>query len=133
MSILQVITLSSTAQPTLNSFADRDILMRYHWGLAVGHIYARGRAKPHNKSRSTEPSDERSDIAEIGGEPESDLAPVQTKGAMDDSDGSEDEDAEFSLESRDKGDSPHSSDSEKENEPDSEDDERILAMEEMYS
>ena len=52
---------------------------------------------------------------------------------MDDSDGSEDEDAEFSLESRDKGDSPHSSDSEKENEPDSEDDEHILAMEEMYS
>lgn len=28
-------------------FADRDMIMRYHWGLAVGHVYS------HNQNEST--------------------------------------------------------------------------------
>lgn len=28
-----------------NSFSDRDILMRYHWGMGVGHIHAHGLAE----------------------------------------------------------------------------------------
>jgi hypothetical protein len=29
------------------SFADRDILMRHHWGLAVGHVYSHHRQCTH--------------------------------------------------------------------------------------
>ena len=32
--------LSSMGLNVLFRFADRDILMRYHWGLGVGHAYA---------------------------------------------------------------------------------------------
>ena len=28
-----------------NSFSDRDLLMRYHWGMGVGHIHAHGLAE----------------------------------------------------------------------------------------
>ena len=28
-------------------FVDRDMLMRYHWGLAVGHVYAHHRSSTH--------------------------------------------------------------------------------------
>jgi hypothetical protein len=27
-------------------FVDRDMLMRYHWGLAIGHLYTHGQATP---------------------------------------------------------------------------------------
>lgn len=29
-----------------SSFADRDMLMRYHWGLAVGHVYSHRGSQP---------------------------------------------------------------------------------------
>lgn len=28
-------------------FTDRDLLLRFHWGLGVGHYHAHGRPPPH--------------------------------------------------------------------------------------
>ena len=131
------------------------MLMRYHWGLAVGHIYTHGMQRTSNISRSPESLDKRTNVTETGGKNESDWGPVPAKEATnkgldgigdedapvqanknitENLDGSEDADAEFSLESRDLEDWPQSSDLEKEDleELNSEDDECITAMEEMY-
>ena len=37
----------------MSSFVDRDMLMRYHWGLGVGHMYAHSTASTGPPSRST--------------------------------------------------------------------------------
>ena len=108
-----------------------------------------------NISWSPESLDKRTDVTEAGGKNESDWGPVPAKEATnkgldgsgdedapvqanenitEDLDGSEDADAEFGLESRDLEDWLQSSDSEKEDleELNSEDNEHITAMEEMY-
>lgn len=38
--------LSNVSQFSCIRFADRDMLMRYHWGLAVGHIYSHDHSYP---------------------------------------------------------------------------------------
>lgn len=108
--------------------------MRYHWGLAVGHLYTRGRHKSRNTSQSRESPDEGIDVAEAGGDIESEPL-VQTEGALVDNNSDDGEDAEFGLESRDAESLPYASDSdsEKEDESNVEDDERLLAMDEMYN
>ena len=43
----------------LSSFIDRDMLMRYHWGLGIGHAYVHTTvASPNSKSHSSFPSSE---------------------------------------------------------------------------
>jgi hypothetical protein len=34
---------------TSHRFVDRDMLMRYHWGLGVGHLYAHTHTPPSNQ------------------------------------------------------------------------------------
>ena len=132
------------------------MLMRYYWGLAIGNIYTHRMQRTSNISQSPESLDKRTNVTETGGKNESDWghvpakeatnkgldgsgdedAPVQAnENITEDLDGSEDADAEFGLESRDLEDWPQSSDSEKEDleELNSEDDEHITAMEEMYN
>jgi|ERR1700722_6192493 len=52
---------------SLPSFADRDIVMQYHWGLAVGHIYSHTDhcAEPQRRSRTNSSSS--SDAGELLG------------------------------------------------------------------
>lgn len=38
---------SSTCHRVYYSFSDRDIMMRYHWGMGVGHDHAHGLADIH--------------------------------------------------------------------------------------
>ena len=108
-----------------------------------------------NISQSPESLDKRTDVTETGGKNESDWGPVPAKEATnegldgsgdedapvpanenitEDLDGSEDGDGEFGLESRDLEDWLQLLDLDLENleEPNSEDDECITAMEEMY-
>ena len=40
----------------LSSFVDRDMLMRYHWGLGIGHQYAHTTASVNSQSFSPSPS-----------------------------------------------------------------------------
>lgn len=44
MSIGESITLphKNPALTFVNRFVDRDMLMRYHWGLGVGHVHSHG-------------------------------------------------------------------------------------------
>ena len=37
----------------LSSFVDRDMLMRYHWGLGIGHTYAHNTSSTESLLRST--------------------------------------------------------------------------------
>lgn len=115
----------------LLSFVDRDMLMRYHWGLAVGHVYTHGSQTTPNAPRSqSQPQDE--EIANIGAGGASELEPeIQIEEDIVDnvSEGGDEEDAQFGLESREAEDLLDTS----EEETDTEDDERLLAMEEMYN
>jgi hypothetical protein len=36
----------------LTRFVDPDMLMRYHWGLGIGHIYSHGRTEVHSTAIS---------------------------------------------------------------------------------
>ena len=38
-----------------HSFADRDMAMRYHWGLGIGHAYSHGK-EDHSQQSTTSPS-----------------------------------------------------------------------------
>lgn len=46
-------------------FADRDMLMRYHWGLGIGHAYAQEAKLPQN---SATPDGEADDTNVLDGE-----------------------------------------------------------------
>ena len=46
------LNLSNLVIP-FSSFVDRDMLMRYHWGLGVGHTYAHGTTSTGLPFRST--------------------------------------------------------------------------------
>jgi hypothetical protein len=35
-------------------FVDRDMVMRYHWGMGVGHVYSHGQAVVPNTSATTQ-------------------------------------------------------------------------------
>ena len=54
---LGVVILTLTLQ--ILSFSDRDLLMRYHWGLGIGHCYARNPFE--SSSTSDEPKDTEND------------------------------------------------------------------------
>jgi hypothetical protein len=43
--------------PADNSFVDRDMIMRYHWGLAVGHLYTHGHATVTRTSNAANNND----------------------------------------------------------------------------
>ncbi|KAG6376632.1 hypothetical protein JVT61DRAFT_1616 [Boletus reticuloceps] len=38
----------------INKFVDRDMLMRYHWGLGVGHTYSHVRGSDVNQAKSSQ-------------------------------------------------------------------------------
>lgn len=48
---------------TTSRFADRDMIMRYHWGLGIGHKYSHGR-DTNSQQNSTTASDDNSDQEE---------------------------------------------------------------------
>lgn len=112
------------------------MLMRYHWGLAVGHVYTRNQAIPRaSQAQSLDVSvniGEPADTSEHEREEPTNGDPLGS--------GWEDvEDAEYGLESRDREDVLNSEEEEKgeedgeEGASDSEEEERILlAMDEMY-
>jgi hypothetical protein len=103
--------------------------MRYHWGLAVGHLYTHGGQDLPGAPQAQSP-DEGIDILEGGGTNESE-SEIQTNEAPVENRCGDEGDAEFSLESRDAEDLLNAS--EEEEELDLEDEEHIFAMEEMYN
>ncbi|KJA18172.1 hypothetical protein HYPSUDRAFT_205550 [Hypholoma sublateritium FD-334 SS-4] len=64
----------------VNRFADRDMVMRFHWGLGIGHTYSHGKARSHDGSTTpTSPSPssdggQDSDIEEVEQDSEDDDA-----------------------------------------------------------
>ena len=40
----------------VSSFVDRDMVMRYHWGLAIGHIYTHNRSQYSRKNPAASPA-----------------------------------------------------------------------------
>src|SRR5712664_2190613 len=103
-------------------FVDRDMLMRFHWGLAVGHVYAHQQpcTDPSviwDESRSTlredtiSPNEKEMEDNAIGSDPGADNS------------GSESDDDDYE---------PSDEDSEDDSEDESEDNEDLLDTEEMY-
>lgn len=81
-------------------FADRDMIMRYHWGLAVGHVYA------HEKTTDAEPLGQASDSLPHGyeGEEETHSSAELRNNTGDDPDRDPDEDnPEFGFENDEDG------------------------------
>ena len=48
---------------SLSSFADRDMLMQYHWGLAVGHIYSHRGSQPAGQHEPDSNTTTRADVS----------------------------------------------------------------------
>jgi len=99
-------------------FVDRDMLMRYHWGLGVGHIYshvqrANGPSAPTDTQTTSTAADEDSVNEEP---PDDDIA-------------SDAENPELGFDNR--GDDWTDIEEGSENEPE-EEDEIIVAMDDMY-
>lgn len=128
MSVLQ--SFVGRTFSNLLSFVDRDMLMRYHWGLAVGHVYTRGRHNSPNVPRDHIPNEGIDNLGAEGGNQSEPAIHVEGATMDNDSEGSDEEDLEFGLESRDPEDLLDMSEEE---EMESEDDERLLAMDEMYN
>ncbi|KJA13341.1 hypothetical protein HYPSUDRAFT_209627 [Hypholoma sublateritium FD-334 SS-4] len=74
----------------VNRFADRDMTMRYHWGMGIGHIYSHGRDINSNQNL-TPASDDNSDQEEDELTPASGHMTAIT-GALHDGDQSDDSD-----------------------------------------
>jgi hypothetical protein len=81
----------------LPRFADRDILMRYHWGLGVGHIHAH-----QPVAWSGHDSEDPRDVPSPGREPEEASATYSGNTQTgNDSDGDDTDNPELDLEDRD--------------------------------
>jgi hypothetical protein len=107
------------------------MLMRYHWGLAVGHVYGHGSENSLNAKRA-QYSNEAIDILEARGENEPEPAIQIEEATIYNEPQSDDEvDAEFGLESRDAEELLVASEGEESESED--DDERLLEMDEMYN
>lgn len=72
----------------LFSFVDRDMVMRFYWGLGVGHIYSH-QSQAHDDQVSDGFSTE--ELANIGDETE---VQIENKDNSDDENGGDDDDAE---------------------------------------
>ncbi|KAJ3542068.1 hypothetical protein NMY22_g3642 [Coprinellus aureogranulatus] len=61
------------AEYMINRFVDRDMMMRYHWGLAVGHIYSHSDAPKAvvRTRRSSMSEEDESDLEQAGESPHS--------------------------------------------------------------
>jgi hypothetical protein len=74
----------------IDSFVDRDILMRYHWGLAVGHKYSHNSTQScTGKARSTTSENSDSDGEPNCSESERHVGGHGNAGEQDASSGSE--------------------------------------------
>jgi len=99
--------------------------MRYHWGLAIGHIYTHGQAAAttDNSTQELHPTTTGSLEAETDQDPE----------LLNQMNAPEDADAEFSLENREDDLVEEIQGSEDEHAEDSDgDDEQLVAMHDMY-
>jgi hypothetical protein len=63
-------------------FVDPDMLMRYHWGLGIGHVYSHGHTRIHVNQTAT-PATTQTFQASAGID---DLEPVEVADFQDDSD-----------------------------------------------
>lgn len=82
------------------SFADRDMLMRYHWGLAVGHVYSHRDSQPAGQHEPHSNTAEHVDVSHnvSGNDGESvDLLPESSRTIRPEQDSS-DENSELGLE-----------------------------------
>ncbi|KAF7969982.1 hypothetical protein HWV62_25400, partial [Athelia sp. TMB] len=99
----------------LNRFVDRDMLMRFHWGLGVGHVYAH-RSPCHNSSVYKKWPGNCEDVSESNGT----TNPHQV---VEEEDGSDSEGEENDTEERR---SIGSQDSDMDGKSDSEDEEQVV-------
>lgn len=84
-----------------NRFADRDMLMRYHWGLGIGHTYSNGCASDYGLNNSIAlgaNQNKHSDVDEQGEQNTDGLVCMAHAGIDDDGDGLGD--PELGLEER---------------------------------
>ncbi|KJA26291.1 hypothetical protein HYPSUDRAFT_133110, partial [Hypholoma sublateritium FD-334 SS-4] len=73
----------------VNRFVDRDMVMRYHWGLGVGHTYSHGRDVLLQKDSTTSSTSEADGPDEE--DPSGSSAPIQADNVSGDAGGSEKE------------------------------------------
>jgi hypothetical protein len=100
------------------------MLMRYHWGLGVGHVYSHGRgAKISTPCTTTTQTFEDADSGD-----EAVTKPIQ----YDQVDGSDAEDPELGFDDREDDFPEAEGDPEDEQIRDEEDEELIVAMDDMY-
>lgn len=106
------------------SFVDRDMLMRYHWGLAVGHAYSHFPSALHTDAGSSD--SETTDNTHM----DDFCQGVDSKSddTIHSDDGSNEEDP-----AKEDSDSWVNSPDESSFEDDSPDDQDVLALEEMYT
>jgi hypothetical protein len=121
------------------SFVDRDMLMRYHWGLGIGHVYAHDIVANGVTDGSLSKSTAEEPVILAGLDVE-----LETQGSApeplhvcptDDADGSDDsDDPELGMENRDDDnwDSDDDGDEELEEDPYGSDEDTFLSREEMY-
>lgn len=109
----------------IHRFVDRDMLMRYHLGLGVGHTYLPRDFEPVRISTENVGGLDEDNDSEPRGE---DLEEVQTATTAEKARGLDDVDSDDDeLEGGDESDSDHGA-----NESNEEDDDRFAAMDEMY-
>jgi hypothetical protein len=123
--------------PFILRFADRDMVMRYHWGLGIGHVYSHSQAPNRDastmasaESNSRYPSDNSELEPEANNTVENILDPTVMVTLQEDGNDSDVDNPELGFEDLDDdlGDAEVS-----EGEADDEiDDELLLAMDEMY-
>jgi hypothetical protein len=131
-------TINSYDIPILYRFVDRDMTMRYHWGLAVGHVYTRGQTASqaihhdHNVSsppisvednNHTYPESMQSVLNNVGSATETDQAFNENDSDVDQ--------LELMLKNQDVDECFSDSNDEEEGE-DFSDDDMLLAIDDMY-
>ena len=114
-----------------NRFVDRDMTMRYHWGLAVGHIYTHGQTASKITNTDKSASTTHSGVGLGLG-----AMPIASgSGATPDSDSLQEDGADVEQVEADEDDEDYidlTDGSEAEGADDFSDDDMVLAMEDMY-
>jgi len=113
------------------------MIMRYHWGLAIGHTYTNYAADPQATaaSASTVGSSNSPDHEDAEGALAEDTHPASPSRQdvdMAEDDNSDTENLEFSLDDWEDVDLGYGEESDREDERDPSDDETFIAMGEMY-
>jgi hypothetical protein len=129
-----------TLIPTDDRFVDRDMIMRYHWGLAIGHTYMHGDSQvdPSSSTEGASHMDEDEDMDadglamiaenEEGGESAAVLENDEDDGSAAMPENEEGTDDECGRNCCDEEDGSDLGDEEER----SQDDEELLSLDEMY-